>query len=513
MTDEPRPEDQAPETSPTETSATATETPPAEGEEKAKKLEQTVEMKDVGPCRKHVKVTVDRKAIDERLKDKFGELVHNANVPGFRPGKAPSRLVQRRYRTEVSGQVKTEVLLASLEQLADETDLAPLSPPNIDPDRIELPEQGPFIYEFEVEVRPEFDLPEYKGLKLKRPVYTFTDADVDREQRRLLTPQGQVVPKPEGNAQIGDVVVADLTFKFGDQVINEAKEISLRIEKKLILRDSLCPKFAESVAGANAGDTRIIDMEVSTQAANPELRGQTVQMVTAIKDVKTVRLPELNEEFLQQFGVKTIEQLRELIKVVLERQLEFRQRQAARQQITAHIAASANWELPQDLLIRQARKAMARKVMEMRADNIAEEQIQQQQRLLQQNILQSTELALKEHFVLQKIAEVEKIEVNDEDLDAEIERMAEQSDESPRRIRARLEREDLLDAVAAEMIERKVLNLILESATYEDTPVGEDLQEAVAEVEQQAVPGEMRDIEAEAAESTRQAAESESAQS
>ncbi len=513
MTDEPRPEDQAPENTTTATeippAESAVETPAsenAEGEDKkAKKLEQSVEMKDIGPCRKHVKVTVDRKAIDERIKDKFGELVKNANIAGFRPGKAPSRLVQRRYRTEVGDQVKTEVLLASLEQLADETDLAPLSPPNINPEKMEMPEDGPFVYEFEVEVRPEFDLPDYKGLKLNRPVYTFSDADVDREQRRVLMPHGQVVPKPEGNAQLGDVIVADVTFKDGDKVINEAKEITFRVEKKLALRDSMSRKFGERVAGANAGDTRVVDMELSTQAANAELRGKTVKMEMAIKEVKAVRLPELTEEFLKQFGVTTVEALRELIMVVLQRQLEFRQRQVAREQVTAHIAAAAQWELPRDLLLRQARKAMARKVMEMRADNVPEEQIEQQQRLMQQDILRSTELGLKEHFVLQKIAEVEKIEVNDEDLEAEIDRMAEQAGESARRIRARLERDDLLDAVAAEMIERKVLDVILDNATYEDTAVGEDLQETVSTVEEQAVPGEMRDIEAEVAAAAKQA--------
>jgi trigger factor len=504
MTDEPRPEEQAPENT-----ATAVETPPAEvatGEEQqANKLEQTVSMTDSGPCRKHVKVTVDRKAIDQRLKDKFGELVKTANVAGFRPGKAPSRLVQRRYRTEVADQVKVEVLYASLEQLAEETELAPLTPPNIDPEKIELPKEGPFIYEFDVEVRPEFDLPEYKGLKIKRPIYTFTDADVDREQRRLLTPHGQVVPKPEGNAQVGDIITADLTFKDGDKVISESKEASFRVEKRLALTDALAPKFAEQVAGANPGDTRIVDMELSSQAANADLRGKPVKMEMAIKDVKTVRLPELNEEFLDKCKVKTPEALRELIRVGLQRQLEFRQRQAVREQVTAHIAARAQWELPRDLLIRHARKALARKVMEMRADGMPEEKIEQQQRLLQQNILQSTELALKEHFVLQKIAEVEKIEVNDDDLEAEISRMAEQAGESPRHVRAQLEREDMLDAVAAEMIERKVLDLILESATYEEVPVGEDLQEVVSTAQEQAVPGEMRDLEAEAAESAKAA--------
>ena len=156
-----------------------------------------------------------------------------------------------------------------------------------------------------------------------------------------------------------------------------------------------------------------------------------------------------------------------------------------------HITAASTWELPRDLLRRQARRAMGRKVMEMRADGISEEEIQGRRRLLEQDILESTALSLKEHFVLQKIAEVEKIDVNEDDLNDEIERMAKQNGESPRRVRARLEREDLLEALAAEMIERKALDLILDNAEYEDVPLGQEDQPSVSTVEAQAVPGEM----------------------
>jgi len=143
------------------------------------------------------------------------------------------------------------------------------------------------------------------------------------------------------------------------------------------------------------------------------------------------------------------------------------------------------------LLVRQARKSMARKVMEMREAGMSEEEIQGRQRILQQDILRNTALALKEHFVLQKIAEVEKIDVSDDEIDNEIETLADQSEQSPRRVRAQLEKDDLLDTLAAQIIERKTLDLILESAEYEDVPL--DQESAVATVEQQAVEGELRD--------------------
>ncbi len=487
MTDEKPTEEPGTETATESTTATATA-----GEE-AKKLHQSVEIRDIGPCKKHIRVAVERKDIDDRMNEKFSELVPDANVSGFRPGKAPRKLIEARFSKEVRDQVKTEVLLASLEQLAEDHDVAPLSSPNIDPAKIELPKEGPLVYEFEVEVRPQFDLPNYKGLKLKRPVHTFTEEEVAQEERRLLAPYGQVVPKPDGTAEIGDVLVADVTISDGGQVLGTMKEAQFRVEKQLAFKDGIAGRFGEEVKGAKAGDKREVEITLSSAVANPALAGKKVQSVFDIKDVKTLRLPELSHSFLHTFGVHTPEQFHELIRVYLQRRLEYQQRQAAREQVLEQIAAAATWELPEDLLRRQARKAMNRRIMEMQADGISEEEIAARTRLMQQDILRTTALALKEHFVLQKIAEVEKIDVSEEDLDEEIERIALQNDESPRKVRARLERDDLLDSLAAEMIERKALDLILNSAEYTDVPLTAQDEPAVTSVEAQAVPGQMID--------------------
>jgi trigger factor len=486
------PHEHAPEAEQGGATATATAAPT-----EPTKLTQQVEIADVGPCKKHIKVTIDRDAIDKRMDEKFKELIGDANVSGFRPGKAPRRVVERRYQKDVGDQVKSEVLLASLQQLAEDHDIAPLAAPDLDPANIELPRQGPMVYEFDVEVRPQFDLPNYRGLKLRRPVHTFSEQEVEQEERRLLTPYGKIVPKTEGGAQLGDLIVVDAVISSGERQIGKLENATLRVDKQLAFKDGVAEHFGEEVNDAKAGDTREINVALSTAVADPQLRGTTVKAVLQIKGVQQILMPELTHEFLHTFGVHSPGQLRELVGVVLQRRLEHQQRQAARQQVIEHIAASSDWELPEDLLRRQARRAMARRIMEMRSDGISEEEIQGRRRLLEQNILQSTALSLKEHFVLQKIAEVEKIDVNDDDLNEEIERMAEQEGESPRRIRARLEREELLEALAAELIERRALDLILDNAEYEDVPLTEADQRSVATAEMQTVPGEIHDPTAE----------------
>ncbi len=481
--------------------ATATVEPGAEaesGEKEPVKLRQEVDVRDTGPCKKHIKVTVNREDIDARLDEKYSELVtgHRSFVQGFRPGKAPRKLVERFYREEIHNQVRGEVLMASLEQLAEEQDIAPLAPPDLDPGKIVIPPEGPLVYEFEVEVRPQFQLPNYKGLKLKRPVQDFTDTDIEKERRRLLEPYGQLVPK-DGNppvAAIGDLITCDITTRLGDQVLNEVKEVRIKVDPRLALKDGVAEDFGKQVAGVKPGETRTVDIKLSDAVANARLRGQTVKATFTVHDVKTVRLPELTEDLLKEFGVNTEDQLNELLRVVLGRRLEYLQRQSARQQVINLVAEQALAELPQELLLRQARRALQRKAVEMQSAGLSNDEIESRLRMMQQDIVQSTSAALKEHFVLQKIAEDEKLDVNDDDIDTEIDRIASRTDESPRKVRARLEREDMLEALAAELLESKALDLILDSAEYEDVKLTPAQEEApVVTTEAQAVQGEMKD--------------------
>jgi trigger factor len=164
----------------------------------------------------------------------------------------------------------------------------------------------------------------------------------------------------------------------------------------------------------------------------------------------------------------------------LERQLKYFQQKRVRQQITSSLTVTATWDLPQDMLRRQARREMERAVMELQSAGFSGEQIQAYRNELQQNAMASTAKALKEHFILERIAEEEKIEAEPQDYDAEIEMIAEQSDESPRRVRARLEKRGLMDSLRNQIIERKAIELIQQHAEFRDVPYAPPKDDVVA---------------------------------
>jgi len=456
------------------------------------KLPQEVEISDAGPCRKHVKVTVDRAAIDARLDEKYSDLMteHPAQVPGFRPGKAPRKMVEKLFAKEVKSEVKTEVLMASLEQLAEENRISPLSPPDLDPTTVIIPEQGPMVYEFDIEVRPEFELGEYKALKLRKPTHTFTEAEVAKEAKRMLEPFGTIIPK-DGKVELEDIVTADVSIAGPDgKEFNKLEAIQVKIEPRLALADGVAEDFGKQMVGAQPGDARTVEIVLSQDVQNESLKGAKLTAAFTVKEVKTIKQADLTPEVLSNFEVRTPEQFNELVQTRLERYMDYVQRQSARSQVLEKLAGDAKWDLPQDLLVRQARKTLQRKVMEMRSAGMSDEQIAGRQRVLQQDAVRSTAAALKEHFVLQKISEVEKLEIEDADIDAEIDRIADQTGESPRKVRARMEKDDLIEALATELLERKALDLVLSTAEYEEYELNptKDVESEIATMDEEVVP-------------------------
>ena len=142
--------------------------------------------------------------------------------------------------------------------------------------------------------------------------------------------------------------------------------------------------------------------------------------------------------------------------------------------MTAALTVAANWELPPELLKRQARRELERSILELRRSGFGEAEIRQHANELRQNSMESTAKALKEHFILERLAEEEKIEDHADDYDEEIRLIAQQRGESPRRVRSQLEKKQLMDALRNQIIERKAIDLILSHATFQDTPYEPD---------------------------------------
>jgi len=460
-------DDELDETTAEDAAGVAVETAQGDAEE-APPLNLTVDVASPSACERRVTVTIPREDIERYYDNAYGELMPTSAVPGFRVGRAPRKVVEHRYKDQVTDQVKSSLLMDSLGQISDDKQFTAISEPNFDLEAVEVPDEGPMTFEFTIEVRPEFDMPRWKGLKLKRLTREFTDEDVAEQLEQMLARYGQLAPF-EGAASPGDYLTVNITSRAdGKQVAHEEEEV-VRIRPRLSFTDGHVDGFDKLMTGVKAGDKRTAEVELTGDAPNAELRGKKVAVEFEVLDVKQLKLPELTPEFLKEIGDYAGEEdLRTAIRQNLERQLDYQQQRDVRAQITSLLVKSADWQLPQGLLERQSARELERAVMELRRSGFSESEIRARENLLKQNSKATTATALKEHFILERIAEEEGIDVAEGDYEKEIFLIAMQSGESPRRVRAQLEKRGLMDVLRNQIVERKVLEAVQKEAKFKD---------------------------------------------
>lgn len=432
------------------------------------KLNLEINVDERSACERHITVTVSSDDIARFMDKEYEQLKPVAQIPGFRPGRAPMSIVKARFRKEVAERVKSVILMESISQVNETKNLAPISDPMFDYMALEVPEKGDFVFEYDIEVRPEFDVPEWKGMKIEKPVRDFSDADVDAASVSFRSRQGKLDESEEG-ASTGDYIATKLFIRYNDEIINSSEHETIRLRPSLLFSDATIEKFDEQMDGVKAGETRTLKFTLSESAPNVLLRGKEVEAVFEVLKVYKLNLPEVNEEFLGRLGFENEEEYRSFLKMNLESQMAYQQQQTAREKISSMLLESADWELPPALLERQTERELYRTILELQRSGFPIEKIEEHVNLLRQNSHENTKKALKEHFILERIAEQENIDATEEDYDEEIQEIAIRTQESARRIRARIEQQNQMDILRNQIIERKVVEMIQNNAEFEET--------------------------------------------
>jgi trigger factor len=439
------------------------------------KLEFDVKVEPVSACERHVVVTIPRAEVDRYFKQGFDEVVPKAELPGFRTGKAPRKLIESRFKNEVADQVKSSLIMESLQQVTDGDYFSAISEPTFDYKAIQIPAEGDFRYEFDIEVRPDFETPKWEGLELKQLVCELSDVDVDRHTARTLARfmQGEPV---DGEAQPGDLLTLNIKFFDGDKEFSNVDEETVTLRPELTFGDAIVKGFDTLLVGAREGDKRETTVTISDSAPNPQFRGQQLRAEFEVVEIRRIQVDEISGALLESLGFESAAELRKFVRGELERQFEYHRHQDFRKQIVAKLTADAKWEMPESLVNKQTNRELQRMVLELQRNGFDRDKITQYVNAARFNARASTIEALREHFVLEKIAEELEIEPTPEQYDAEIALLADQSDSSPRQIRARLERTGQMDAVRNQIIERQVIERIVGAGKLTDVPDTQFLQ-------------------------------------
>jgi len=218
-------------------------------------LDLSMDVKETSACGRHVTVTIPRTEIERYYTNQFDKISPMAELPGFRIGKAPRNLIEKKFRKQVGDQVKSALLMDSLTQISDADTFSAISEPDLDFHQVNVPEDGDLIFEFNIEVRPDFDLPKWDGIKLTRPEHDFTDKDVEEEVHRIVARFTPAAPVEEA-VQAGDVIECNVTSTVDGKTISKEEEVTINVRAKLSLADATIDDFEKLMVGAVADETR-----------------------------------------------------------------------------------------------------------------------------------------------------------------------------------------------------------------------------------------------------------------
>jgi trigger factor len=275
-----------------------------------------------------------------------------------------------------------------------------------------------------------------------------------------------------------------LTFLGPDgEPLDVLKEAQFRLQSELRFQNGTITGVGTALAGSARGETREVAAKLGSAVENPELRGATLRVKVLINDLKRLRHPELNEAFFDSIGIDGLTELRDAVNETLKRKLESEQRQALHRQIVDQLIRATPFDLPTDLVTREERSTIQRLVAQLKRRGMTDKEIRASEAQIRANAHESTLRSLKELLLLGRIADAENIEVGEEDAALEIEAIAARSDESPRRVRARIEKEGGPDSLMTQILERKVIDRILEDAVIEDVPTAIEPEEDVETID------------------------------
>jgi len=432
-------------------------------------VKNTVTIEQAGPCRKKVVVEIPEQAIKDATDRQYETLRKEAMVPGFRPGRAPRRLLEKRFGKEVAEQVKLKLLADAGDSAVKDSQLSVLREPDIDFEKVVLPESGALKFEFEVEVRPEFDLPVLEGIPVEKRKLQVTDDQITREIEQLQRWSGMWVPRQDGSVELDDQVIADVILKVEDvQEHEKLDNIEVFVRPKGFVAAVPVEDLDKLLVGAKPGDSRQSTVEVPGTYFKKEYRGKKVDIDIHVKDVKWLKPAPLDENFFKRFGVDSENQMRENLRDNLQNRLEQQVRTEMTEQIYRYMLDNTDFELPTDIVADQATTVLQRNYSNLLKRGLGPEEIDRQIQQIQAASEQQAKQQLKTFFIMDKVAEKLGIEVTDEEINGQIAALAIQRHQRPERLKEQLTRDGSLAQFKLQVCEDKCVARLLESARIED---------------------------------------------
>lgn len=440
-----------------------------------------IRVEDAGPATKKVHVEVPKEAVARRISEQYRELRQQALIPGFRKGRVPQKLLEKKFAADVREQVRSALIRESYEQAVEQNNLQVLGEPEFeDADKIKVEEEQPLTYSFSVEIQPEIALPELKGIKVKKPKIAVTDDHVNQAMKNLRDQQGSLIPVEDRGVETGDFLTGDVTVKV-DGVVRSNQPGAQLVARPGRIAGLHIADLDAQLAGTKVGETRTVTMKVPDDSPVEGLRGKTIEIDVLVHSIKKLEPAEINQEFLESLGFSTEQELRDALREQMVERIDFDVKAAMRRQVLDHLLSKVEVTLPSKLSDRQTERVISRRAVDLLQRGVPRERIEAGVEHLKAGASDEAQRELKSFFILQKVAEVTGADVTEADLNNRIAMMAFQQGQRPERLKQALAKDGALANLYVSMREEAALDKLLEQAEIEEVEPTAEQHKAVAE--------------------------------
>ena len=420
------------------------------------------QIEQVSEVVKKIKITATQEEVKEMIEKVCGEIRKTAKVPGFRPGKAPISTIKRYFSDTVKENLLTTIISQELAQILEKENINPLRFPNVASYEVDLEKNQLKSLEFLVEVKPEIELkPEdYKGIKVKKTAREIGDEDVEKViegLRNRLVKWNEV----ERESKEGDLVEVEYEVKSKDGEEEKGK-VSVVLGSNQVWKE-----IEDNISGKKKGEEGTISFKAPDDKKYGKFAGKEVEVKFKVLSVKEKELPEVNDEFAKKYGFENLEEMKKQIREDLETAEETRRSEEVENQIVDHLLSKIDVPVPPSLLemeiVAQAELQLRRlSQLGARIESINPQSVVEMVRPM-------AERTAKIKLILEKVAELENIEVSDKDVEEEIKKIADSLFEGDYvTARQSLEEKGLLPLIRMDVLRQKALDKLVELAEVEE---------------------------------------------
>lgn len=414
-----------------------------------------------------VTLSVPSDEFQREVQQGLGRVSRNVRMKGFRPGKVPAKFLEKQFGDDVRNEVKERFVQQAYGQAVEEHSLRPIAHPRLGPEDLALQEDGSFDLEFEVPLKPQIELPEYKGLEITSELEPVMDEQVDAALEEIR--KGQSTPTAAGDDGIDaeGFVVAKIRFMVGDEEVMERDGI--RLGPKAPVQGVDAEAFEEALVGAKDGDTIELAMTIPEFVENEEARGKDGMCVIEVTNAMNL-VPPTDEELVSLFGeeVTDIDSLRAFVRTRLEEQATQREEQRQESDLLDRVLSSIETDLPAPMIEQQTEARLSQLTEQMKQQGASEEDLEKARTEGRADAEQDARKGLKALLVVEQLGETEGLLVSGDDVEAELRNIAARNQAELDEVREYYSQNNLGQQLAIEILEKKVRRFLRENADVKD---------------------------------------------